>query len=79
MARTQYVVGPDGPTSWKIRYGGKEAGPYTTQAAAIKAAVDAAQKEGSSNRDGAQVLVQRPNGEFRTEWTYGKDSYPPRG
>lgn len=27
----------------------------------------------------AQILVQRDDGRFREEWTYGKDPYPPRG
>lgn len=26
-----------------------------------------------------QILVQRPNGIFRVEWTYGRDPFPPRG
>jgi hypothetical protein len=25
------------------------------------------------------VLVQGQNNQFRTEWTYGHDPYPPRG
>lgn len=27
----------------------------------------------------AQILVQRDNGQWRTEWTYGQDPFPPRG
>lgn len=27
----------------------------------------------------SQILVQRDNGEWRTEWTYGNDPFPPRG
>jgi len=27
----------------------------------------------------AQILVQRDDGKFRTEWTYGSDPFPPRG
>ena len=79
MARTQYVVGPNGTGAWKISYAGKEAGPYTTQRDAIKSAVEAAHTEGQKNPDGAQVLVQGTGGQFRTEWTYGKDPYPPPG
>lgn len=79
MARTQYVVGPNGSGAWKISYGGKVAGPYTTQREAIKAAVDAAHKAGATNPDGAQVMIQGTDGQFRTEWTYGKDPYPPKG
>jgi hypothetical protein len=79
LARTQYVVGPNGTGGWKISYHGKEAGPYTTQRDAITAAVDAAHKAGQQNPDGAQVLVQGTDGRFRTEWTYGNDPYPPPG
>lgn len=79
MARTQYVVGPNGAGAWKITYGGKTAGPYTTQRDAIKASVEAAHKAGADNPDGAQVLVQGTDGRFRTEWTYGSDPYPPKG
>ena len=79
MARTQYVVGGNGAGKWKIALEGKDYGPYETQALAIRAAVDAAQKAGVSNPDGAQVLVQAINGQFRAEWTYGSDPYPPKG
>jgi len=27
----------------------------------------------------SQILVQGIDGKFRTEWTYGKDPFPPRG
>lgn len=27
----------------------------------------------------SQILVQRDNGQFRTEWTYGQDPFPPKG
>lgn len=74
MARAQYfVVLHEG--QWKIKYDGKHYGPYATQKAAIRAAVDAAQKaQGDS-----QVLVQGQDNQFRTEWTYGHDPYPPPG
>lgn len=78
MARdVYYVVLHDG--EWKISYSGKHYGPYSTQRDAIKAAVDTAQKAGQRNLDGAQVLVQGTNNQFRTEWTYGNDPYPPKG
>jgi hypothetical protein len=77
MARAQYfVVKHDG--EWKISFNGTHYGPYKTQAAAIKDAVEAAHKEGSDGHD-AQVLVQGENNRFRAEWTYGSDPYPPKG
>lgn len=74
MARAQYfVVLHEG--KWKIKFDGKHYGPYDTQRAAIRAAVDSAHKaQGDS-----QVLVQGENNQFRTEWTYGRDPYPPPG
>ena len=79
MARTiYYVVQHEG--EWKIKLGDKHHGPYDTQAAAIRVAVDTANKEGKTNPDGAQVLVQSTtNHQWRTEWTYGHDPYPPKG
>lgn len=77
MARAQYfVVLHEG--QWKIKSNDKHFGPYANQAAAIKAAVDTAHKAGTQGFD-AQVLVQGENHQFRTEWTYGNDPYPPKG
>lgn len=77
MARAQYfVVLHEG--QWKINHLGKHYGPYTTQKAAIRAAVDAAHASGGRGHD-AQVLIQGTNNLFRTEWTYGNDPYPPPG
>lgn len=74
MARTQYfVVNHEG--QWKVKLDGKHYGPYDTQAVAIRSAVDAAHK----NQGDSQVLVQGQNNQFRTEWTYGHDPYPPKG
>jgi hypothetical protein len=74
VARTQYVVVNE-QGQWKIAFAGKHYGPYNTQANAIRAAVDAAHRA----KGDAQVLVQGQNGQFRTEWTYGHDPYPPPG
>lgn len=41
------------------------------------AAVDA-HSSGQKGFD-AQVIVQGRDGQWRTEWTYGNDPYPPRG
>jgi hypothetical protein len=63
---------------WKISLNGKHHGPYATQRDAIRTAVDAAHKSGKDGHD-AQVLVQGRDNQFRTEWTYGHDPYPPPG
>ena len=77
MARAQYfVVLHNG--EGKISHEGKHYGPYNSERDAISVAVDTAQKSGTNGHD-AQVLVQGENNQFRTEWTYGHDPYPPRG
>jgi hypothetical protein len=77
MARAQYFVVLH-ENQWKIKHLEKHYGPYATQKAAIKVAVDTAHKAGQQGHD-AQVLVQGENHLFRTEWTYGNDPYPPPG
>ena len=65
---------------WKINCRGEHFGPYETREAAIKDAIDRAQKAGETNADGAEVKVLRTfNTEFRREWVYGKSPYPPPG
>ena len=77
MARLRYfVVIQQG--QWMISCDGTHHGPYRTQADAIRAAVDTAHRNGNAGHD-AQVLVQGMNNQFRTEWTYGHDPYPPPG
>lgn len=69
----RFFVSPDGGR-WKVtQEGGTVLSRHDTQAAAIVAGRRIA-------RDAqGQLLVQRPDGTFRTEWTYGKDPYPPVG
>ena len=68
MAHTPYIVFRD-QGQWNVKSKGVHYGPYATQRDAIRAAVDAAHKTGNG-----QVLLQD---QFRIEWTYGKDPYPP--
>jgi hypothetical protein len=77
MARAVYYV-VFHQNQWKIKLDDKHYGPYATQAEAIRLAVDAAHSAGKSGHD-AQVLVQAQNNQWRTEWTYGRDPYPPKG
>jgi hypothetical protein len=77
MARAHYYVILN-QGQWKIKYGDKHYGPYETQKAAIRTAVDAAHQAGVNGHD-AQVLVQGQDHQFRTEWTYGHDPFPPAG
>jgi hypothetical protein len=63
---------------WKIKHNGKHSDPYPTQKAAIQVAVSRAKNSEGGGKN-AQVLVQDEHHTFRTEWTYGKDPYPPKG
>ncbi len=75
MSLAQYfvVVHED---EWKIKYEGQHYGPFATRQAAIWEAVEAAHTRGQKGQE-AQVLVQGVNNQFRVEWTYGHDPYPP--
>jgi hypothetical protein len=48
---------------------------YITQAAAIRNGIDRAH----NHQGDAEVVVRRPDGQWRIEWTYGHDPYPPPG
>ena len=72
MAHTPYIVFRD-QGQWHIKSKGVHYGPYPTQRDAIRAAVDAAHEAGLKGLNG-KVLLQD---QFRTEWTYGQDPYPP--
>jgi hypothetical protein len=75
MSRKQYFVScEDG--EWIIKLGDQYIGGYPSEAAAFRAAVDAAYLEGSRGSD-AEVLALTENNIFRTKWTYGHDPYPP--
>lgn len=73
MTRKQFLVSPDGGL-WKVQSEDATLTRYISQAAAIRNAIDRAY-----DRKDAQVLVQTPGGQWRTEWTYGHDPYPPPG
>jgi hypothetical protein len=72
VAHTQYIVVRD-QGQWKVSLDGARYGPYATQKDAIRAAVDAANEAGRRGLNGQVLLLAQ----FRTEWTYGKDPYPP--
>ena len=76
MARNIYYVLSNGGR-WKVRHDEKDY-HFDTQADAIRASVDAAHSSGKKGID-SQVLIQGQDGQWRTEWTYGNDPYPPKG
>lgn len=77
MARNRYFVSPDGAGQWKCTLNGQV--QYTGRTQEIVMAYATERARGDVRRGYlAQVNVQRPNGQFRTEWTYGIDppEYP---
>ena len=63
---------------WKIRYADAEYGPYVTRQEALMFAVDAAQRLGEERGQNAEVCLLGEDGHFRSEWMFGRDTYPPR-
>ena len=63
---------------WVIRLGGGDFGPYHSRQEAMMFAVDAAQRLGEERGQNAEVCLLGDNGHFHPEWTFGRDSYPPR-
>ena len=75
MSRKQYFVSyEDG--EWKIIFEDEHIGGYPSEAAAFRAAVDAAHLEGSRGSQ-TEVQVMTPEYTFRIKWRYGFDPYPP--
>ena len=76
MRKTLYVS-PSG-TQWKVHWQGDSAGDiYQLKETAIREA----RKKVAALPAGtvSQIRVQRADGTFQDEWTYGKDPYPPVG
>lgn len=73
MARNKYFVSPDG-TDWVVTHLQQVLSRHTTKDPAL----ESARAEALSNQP-SQVLVQKQDGTFQIEWTYGDDPYPPPG
>lgn len=73
MARKIYYVSPDSGR-WKITHNGTNLSYHTTKEAAEKAGVEVAKANQPS-----QLVIQRADGTFEQEFTYGNDPFPPRG
>lgn len=75
MRKSIYVVTYG--NKWKVKCDHCKEEVADTQAEAIKIA----KKHVSSLPEGtlSQIVLQGKDSQFRTEWTYGKDPFPPRG
>lgn len=75
MRKVIYVLSHG--SQWKVQCDHCGFEIVDTQAKAIKVAKEhvGSLPEGTLS----QILIQRDDGKFRVEWTYGQDPFPPRG
>jgi hypothetical protein len=74
--RKRVWVSPDGEGGWNVKTQGKSkaAANFEDKSDAVDKAKDIAQ-----NASKGQVIIQKKDGTIQTEYTYGKDPYPPKG
>lgn len=75
LPAVSYTVLKDA-TGWQINLDGKNYGPYKTQSAALRDAIDTAHKAGEQGRPARVVMYDGTS--FHVEWVHGKDAYPPK-
>ena len=75
-SRTVYYVSPNGNGDWKVKKEGasKATNIFDNKQDAIQRA-----KELAKSHELGQVKIQKSDGKFQTEYTYGDDKYPPKG
>jgi hypothetical protein len=78
MARVLYRVSPDG-SDWTVRREGVLLSTHTTKQPAVDAGSSGARREWEVFKRPAQCVIQRADGTFEKEWTYGSDPHPPAG
>jgi hypothetical protein len=60
--------------NWKVTHGGSTLDTHANKADAIASA-----RAWAKANPPSQVLVQKQDGTWQVEWTYGDDPFPPRG
>ncbi|MBS1562497.1 MAG: DUF2188 domain-containing protein [Bacteroidetes bacterium] len=73
MVRAVYYVSPT-TNGWKVTKDGVLLSSHYTK----EVAVETAKTKAKANKP-SQVIVQKKDGTFETEYTYQDDPYPPRG
>jgi hypothetical protein len=76
LARRYYVVSCG--NGWEVVADHNYLGRYSSQADAIRQAIDWAQIDGASGLV-TEVLIQAQGDDFKVAWIYGHDPYPPKG
>lgn len=74
--RMTYHVTPGADGGWKVKEenASRASSNHDTKAEAIERA-----KELAKNQNLGQVIIHKQDGTFQTEYTYGKDPFPPKG
>ena len=62
--------------NWYVKSLGRLGVPYSSQAKAIRDAIERAEKSGKSGKP-ANVVLFIKQGEQKVIWTFGHDAYPP--
>ena len=75
MRKVIYVLSHG--AKWKVKCDHCDSEVKDTQVEAIK--VTKRHVAGLPAGTLSQILIQRDNGQFRAEWTYGEDPFPPEG
>jgi len=75
-SRKTYHVTSDGEGGWRVKAEGASRASSTHEKKAD--AVEGA-KGLAKNQPLGQVVIHGENGKIQTEYTYGKDPYPPKG
>lgn len=77
MARIEYkVLSAQG--DWRVTRDGTDVSRHANKDAAVQEARDLARADKANGHD-TQLLIQKSDGTWQTEWTYGHDPFPPRG
>lgn len=73
MARKVFHVVPNG-TAWQVKHNGKVLTRHSLKSDAI-----AKGRGYALANQPSQLVIHLANGQIETEYTYGDDSYPPKG
>lgn len=77
MARIEYrVLSAQG--DWRVTKDGVDVSRHANKDDAVEQARSLAKQDKANGHD-SQLLVQKSDGTWQTEWTYGNDPFPPRG
>lgn len=74
--RRRYFVSPTGDGNWKVQ---KERSKRASDIFEKKEEAIKRGRELAKKNPPGQLVIQKRDGKFQTEYTYGDDPYPPEG